>query len=41
MPAIILLGLRRDDIRDCLVWAAGMALIGLSLYILSRKSEER
>lgn len=37
MPSIILLGLDRDDIPDCLYWSAGMGLLGLICYIFAKK----
>ena len=41
MPAIIMLGLDRDDIKDCFLWAAGMGALGLFLYIGEKGMEKK
>jgi len=41
MPLVPLLILDRDDIPDCMFWSAGMAIIGLLAYAVSKKADHR
>jgi hypothetical protein len=39
MPPIVMLALKRDDIPDCLLWSAGMAVLGLLCYYFTKKRD--